>query len=200
MSGHLVLPAVMLLVSVGVFASLVGLTRSLILAPSATLAIVMSGPIVPWWYLLGFVATPLIAGAYWRAEPDVGFFKGVLLAHAYSFYTWIWVPAGWKAVYRQLLGKGGWAKTDRVADDGTQVIPTLPLFDHDSIQWLRNDRVLAELGLSDSTNYDDLVMELARLTRDEQASLVGDSEDMRKLFNEVSARQRLVAGDEAALS
>lgn len=195
MSGHLILPVAMLLISVGVFASLIALVRNLVLAPSATLSLLMAGPFVPWWYLLGFVATPLIAGAYWRAEPEVGFVRGLLLSHAYSFYTWIWVPAGWKAVYRQLLGLGGWAKTDRT-QEGDIVLPVLPLFSYDSIHSLSNNRVLNMLGLDSSTNYDDLVIELDTLWTHDRLSDSRDQDSMRRLFNEVTARQRLAAVDE----
>lgn len=198
MSSHLLLPVVMLLISIGVFASLLVLVRNLILSPVPTLKLIMAGPFVPWWYLLGFIATPLIAGAYWRAEPKVGFVRGLALAHAYNFYTWVWVPAGWKAVYRQLVGLGGWAKTARIGEGLPQGLPTLPLFSHDSVNSLNNRLVLEALGLPSNTNYDTLVIELDRLWEQEN-SVGSDSQfKLRKLFNEVVARERLgaVAGTE----
>ena len=194
-SSHLVLPAVMLLVSIGVLASFVALARNLILAPGPTLDLIMMGPFVPWWYLLGFIATPLIAGAYWRAEPGVGFLRGLALAHAYNLYTWIWVPAGWKAVYRQLLGQGGWAKTDRVANEGG-ALGLLALFSYDSVALLDNRGVFATLGLASDIDYDTLVIELDRRWVDEKPVEVDDQENMRRMFNQLSARQRLTAAVE----
>ncbi len=192
-SGHLLLPVLLLLVSLGVFASLVSLTRNLIAAPGATLDLLMVGPLVPWWYLLGFIATPLIAGAYWRAEPEIGFFRGFALAHAYNFYTWIWVPAGWKALYRQLLGKGGWVKTERVGGDaGIPPGPLLQLrlFAYDSVTSLDNTKILQLLGLPENIGYQALVTELNHMIAQQRAA-DSDEEAIRRVFNQITARQRL---------
>ena len=115
---HLVMPVLMLGLSIGIMASLVGLVRLLVLAPTSTLAELSKGPAIPLWYLLGFLAGPLVASAYWRAERSVGFFRGMLYAHLYTLFTWIWFPAGVRAVWREFRAAQGWAKTDRVAEDG----------------------------------------------------------------------------------
>jgi hypothetical protein len=199
-SGHLLLPVLLLLVSLGVLASLVSILRNLITAPGPTLDLLMAGPLVPWWYLLGFIATPLIAGAYWRAEPNIGFFRGLVLAHAYNFYTWIWVPAGWKAVYRQLLGKGGWAKTDRVGLATAIPLQPLQLFAYDSVTSLDNGAVLEMLGLSPDITYEELVSELNNMLL---APLAAEryEQEIRRVFNQITARHRLgTFRDDLALS
>lgn len=127
MTGHLVLPACMLLLSVGVIAGLLGVIRNLILAPTATLSLLAVGPLVPWWYLFGFAATPLIAAAYWRTEPSIGFWRGFGLAHGYVLYTLVWVPAGWKAVWKQATGVAGWAKTARSTEHGHEAADASPV-------------------------------------------------------------------------
>ncbi len=153
LSSHLLLPAFLLLISVGVAVGLLGLVRNLVLAPVATLSLMTEGPFVPWWYLLGFSATPLIASAYWRSEP-VGFWRGLGLAHLYAAYTWVWFPAGWRALWRQARGTAGWAKTTRTAEPGTTPMPTpiLPLFDYDN--GFELDDALAQLGLSRGASID----------------------------------------------
>jgi 1,2-diacylglycerol 3-beta-glucosyltransferase len=118
MNVHLLMPVLQLLLGAAMFGSFVLLARHLIERPGATLSALASGPLVPWWYLLGFAVTPLVAAAYWRTARDVGFWRGVIYAHAYALYTWVWFFAGWRAFGRQARGMHSWAKTARLEDVG----------------------------------------------------------------------------------
>lgn len=122
-SGHLVMPVVTLIVSTAMLTGLVRLAKFAIYAPEALIPMFVNGPLVPWWYLIGFFATPLVAAAYWRTEPQIGLVRGLVLAHLYTFYTWVWFIAGVKAVARQVSGAGGWTKTARVGNED-EVIET----------------------------------------------------------------------------
>ncbi|MCB0992333.1 MAG: glycosyltransferase family 2 protein [Acidimicrobiales bacterium] len=152
---HLLFPAAMLLISIPILAAAAAMFRSFALEPSASAAAMTAGPIVPWWYLAGFLATPLIATAYWRTEPEIGFWKGLVAAHAYGLFTWVWFFAGWRAVYRHALGRAGWAKTVRTqeapADDSDEIGPG-PMFGSKSNVVVFRDR---ESGYGESTPEDD---------------------------------------------
>ncbi|MCP4958085.1 MAG: glycosyltransferase family 2 protein [Actinomycetia bacterium] len=124
---HLLFPAAMLLISVPILIAALSLLRSASLEPAATLEAMAAGPIVPWWYLIGFLATPLVAVAYWKTEPNVGFLRGLFLAHAYAFFTWIWFIAGWRAVTRQAIGRSGWTKTARIDEEHSASSATPPV-------------------------------------------------------------------------
>lgn len=118
MNVHLFMPVLQLLLGAAMFGSFALLVRQLIVRPGATWSALASGPLIPWWYLLGFAVTPLVAAAYWRTARDVGFWKGIGYAHAYALYTWVWFFAGWRAIARQARGTHSWAKTARLEDVG----------------------------------------------------------------------------------
>ncbi|AKK02422.1 glycosyltransferase family 2 protein [Corynebacterium epidermidicanis] len=67
-------------------------------------------------YLLAFGPTLVLSFLYRKNEPQLGIVKALLLGHAYVFYAQLWGIAGWKAVWNQLRGRTGWAKTERVAE------------------------------------------------------------------------------------
>lgn len=197
LSGHLILPVMLLLLSVAIVASTVGIVRSLILAPGATITQLAAGPFVPWWYLIGFLATPLVCLAYWRAEPGVGFLRGLLYAHLYTVYTWIWFPAGWRATVRQLTGKKGWAKTARVgagAGMAPAAVKPFRLFVYDAAPMPSDDAFLASVGITPSFDYS------AKRRRVEELRLLADQlepverEEWHRTLNEVLGRERLAAG------
>ena len=43
------------------------------------------------------------------------------LAHLFSIYSYMWLLAGWRAVFRILTGRRGWAKTARTAEVVSEV-------------------------------------------------------------------------------
>ena len=67
-------------------------------------------------YLVAFGLTPMFAYSYWLKNPDVGFWRSLGYAHVYSLYSYLWIPAGWMAVFRVVTRKRGWAKTARTVD------------------------------------------------------------------------------------
>ncbi len=194
LSGHLVLPVLLLLLSVAIVASTVGIVRALILAPSATLTQLAAGPFVPWWYVIGFLATPLVCLAYWRAEPGVGFLRGLLYAHLYTIYTWIWFPAGWRATVRQLTGKKGWAKTARVSAGTALPVEPFTLFVYDAAPTAGDAAFLASVGIEPTFDYD------AKRRRVDELRLLADHmepaerDEWHRKLNELLGRERLAAG------
>lgn len=69
-------------------------------------------------YALGFGLSPFYAFAYWLRDGRIGFLAAYGLAHVYSIYSFLWFPAGWRAVWAVLRRRRGWAKTARTATIG----------------------------------------------------------------------------------
>lgn len=67
-------------------------------------------------YGLGFLPAFFLSYTFWLEEPEVTLVQAILLGQLFVFYSYIWVPAGFRAIYRQLAGRSGWAKTPRVAE------------------------------------------------------------------------------------
>lgn len=75
----------------------------------------------PWWissYLVAFGPTLAFSIIYWRQERSTGFhwLTGFLVFHLFPLYATLWYLAGWRAVFRILMGRSGWAKTDRLQE------------------------------------------------------------------------------------
>lgn len=68
------------------------------------------------WYLLAFGLTPIYAFAYWLKNPQLSFLRCWAYAHLYALYSYMWVAAGWIAVWRITTGRRGWMKTERTAE------------------------------------------------------------------------------------
>jgi hypothetical protein len=77
-----------------------------------------------WWrgaliaglfYLFAFGSTPTHAYSYWLRSTHLGFLRALWYAHLYAVYSYLWTIAGWRALYRMVLGRNGWAKTARTA-------------------------------------------------------------------------------------
>lgn len=75
-------------------------------------------------YVLTFGLAYPFGYAYWLADGKLRLWRVIGYAHAYCLYGWIWFPAGWRAVGRLLLRRGGWAKTERISDGVDQTAPT----------------------------------------------------------------------------
>ncbi|QGU02770.1 Poly-beta-1,6-N-acetyl-D-glucosamine synthase [Corynebacterium kalinowskii] len=71
-------------------------------------------------YLFAVGPTLVLSLIYLRKEPKLNFFKSFLLCHVYVFYAQLWGIAGWKALWRQIRGQHGWAKTERVAEEHSE--------------------------------------------------------------------------------
>lgn len=77
---------------------------------------ILLGPTGMLTYLIAFSPSPFIAWIYWRHHPEIGFVRGLLLAHCFVLYTCLWFIAGWRAVVRALRRQRSWAKTARVIE------------------------------------------------------------------------------------
>lgn len=71
------------------------------------------------WYLFTFSLTPLLGFIYWhsanRRVKDLSLPKAILCGFLFTLYNYIWLPVGWRASWRLIRGKRGWAKTLRLA-------------------------------------------------------------------------------------
>lgn len=68
-------------------------------------------------YFFAFGPAVLLTVIYRRSEPSLGRAKAFALAHLYVPYALLWMIAGWKAAFRMITGKKGWAKTDRLQEN-----------------------------------------------------------------------------------
>lgn len=74
-----------------------------------------------WTYVLAFGPGILLSLAYRGHEPGLGYIKAIAFGHLYVVYSLLWVLAGWRAVWNQIRGKTGWAKTERVREEPGEV-------------------------------------------------------------------------------
>lgn len=87
-------------------------------------------PVSPWWapvYLMTFGPMYVYGILYWRIERRGGLSlpRTLLLMHLFPLYSSLWYLAGWRAAARAVVGRNGWAKTDRV-DEGDPAPAPLP--------------------------------------------------------------------------
>ena len=68
------------------------------------------------WYLLSFGLAPFYGFSYWLREREMGLLRSIAIAHVYNLYSYLWFIAGWRAAFRMLRGKRGWAKTARTPE------------------------------------------------------------------------------------
>ena len=74
------------------------------------------GRVVILWYVLSFGLAPFYGFSYWLQARDTSLVRSVALAHLFSVYSYLWLLAGWRAVFRIVTGRRGWAKTARTAE------------------------------------------------------------------------------------
>jgi 1,2-diacylglycerol 3-beta-glucosyltransferase len=67
-------------------------------------------------YCVAIFPALLLAFGYWLEEPSTTFFDAIVAAHKFIAYGYVWFVAGWRALFRQILRRNGWAKTARVAE------------------------------------------------------------------------------------
>lgn len=86
-------------------------------------AAALTGTLVfsPWWisaYLVAFGPILLYGRVYWQQERAHGIsrLQAFALFHLFALYATLWYIAGWRAVFRLLTGRSGWAKTDRIQE------------------------------------------------------------------------------------
>lgn len=76
----------------------------------------------PWWissYVIAFGPAMLFGLVYWKHERERGLrvLSTIAFLHLYPLYATLWYVAGWRAVFRIVLGRSGWTKTERTDDD-----------------------------------------------------------------------------------
>jgi cellulose synthase/poly-beta-1,6-N-acetylglucosamine synthase-like glycosyltransferase len=79
------------------------------------------GRLVVFWYVLSFGLAPFYGFSYWLQARDTTLAKSIGIAHLFSIYSYLWLFAGWRAVFRIVLGRRGWAKTARTAEAASEV-------------------------------------------------------------------------------
>lgn len=75
----------------------------------------------PWFLILAYVLAVgpslVLTLIYRTMEPGLGPLTTLLFGHTYVGYSLLWILAGWRALWNQLRGQTGWAKTDREAEN-----------------------------------------------------------------------------------
>ncbi|MFN8078534.1 MAG: glycosyltransferase family 2 protein [Kineosporiaceae bacterium] len=115
---HLSAPLLLLIASL--------LSASFLASVTAQLIRAVRGQGEPAWWMLGSylltylltVGPSLAFAAVYRAAqmPRPSWSRTALLAHAYVVYALMWYLAGWRAAWRMVLGRTGWAKTGRLEE------------------------------------------------------------------------------------
>lgn len=72
-------------------------------------------------YLFTFVPSVVLGLIYHDSERSVKLIKTVLISHFYVAYAILWMFAGWSAVFRIILGKNSWAKTERLKENSSGI-------------------------------------------------------------------------------
>ncbi len=122
---HLITASLILLLSIPMVVFYAALFVAVIAEPhqlGSALAASYGLPIIL-LYVLTFGLAPVYAYTYWLRTREVGFLKAFAFAHAYTIYTYLWIPAGWWALTRIVLRRRGWAKTSR----NPEAEPTVPV-------------------------------------------------------------------------
>jgi cellulose synthase/poly-beta-1,6-N-acetylglucosamine synthase-like glycosyltransferase len=67
-------------------------------------------------YLLAFGPSLIYGPVYWLRDQDSSLIKSIAYAHLFTLYSYMWVPAGWRAVWRTVRHREDWAKTTRTVE------------------------------------------------------------------------------------
>lgn len=115
---HLLSPGLVLVMSLPMLVFMVGLAGATITDPDGVWGSLTSngGLLLVLWYLLSFGLAPFYGFSYWLREREMGLLRSIAIAHVYNLYSYMWFIAGWRAAFRMLRGKKGWAKTARTPE------------------------------------------------------------------------------------
>ena len=114
---HSLLVPVLLLANVALLAAL-GLTvGALLFSAEGRAQLASPGLLIDWYWLTFALALLLTLTVYLRREPELGMRRALALGHAFAGYALLWMVAGYWALGRIIRGRGGWLKTERVADN-----------------------------------------------------------------------------------
>jgi 1,2-diacylglycerol 3-beta-glucosyltransferase len=67
-------------------------------------------------YLLAFGPALVYGPVYWLRDRESSLVKSIAYAHLFTIYSYMWVPAAWRAVWRTLRHREDWAKTTRTVE------------------------------------------------------------------------------------
>ena len=115
---HLSSPALVLLFTAPVLITFLSLLDATLASPKGVWGSLTAngGLFLFIWYIMSFGMAPFFGFVYWLRDEKTGFVKSIALAHVYNLYSYFWFIAGWRAVFRVITGKRGWAKTARTPD------------------------------------------------------------------------------------
>jgi len=115
---HLMSAALILLLTLPMVVFYTALATAVVVAPHELASALSSsyGAPIFFLYILTFGVSPIYAYTYWLRTREVGFPKAFLLAHMYTVYTYMWIPAGWWALARIVRRRRSWAKTVRTPE------------------------------------------------------------------------------------
>jgi 1,2-diacylglycerol 3-beta-glucosyltransferase len=115
---YLTSPIVVLLLSPMILFFYVTVLALLIASPSDAMTMLLDRgfAIALFSYALSFGAGPFYAVAYSREEPQYGLLRSIALAHLFCLYAFVWTVAGWAFLFRIVLRRRSWAKTERSRD------------------------------------------------------------------------------------
>jgi 1,2-diacylglycerol 3-beta-glucosyltransferase len=115
---HLMSASLILLLSIPMVVFYTALITAIIVAPHAlgNALLASHGLPIVLLYVLTFGVTPIYAYTYWARTRRVSFAQSLALAHLYTVYSYMWIPAGWWALSRIVLRRRGWAKTVRTPE------------------------------------------------------------------------------------
>jgi len=117
---HLVNPLLMLALQTASLVFLARLGWLVATQPLADSLAMVSGFRGVLLYLLAFGLAPVVTYVYLTVEPELGVGQAIGLGHLYLVYGYLWYFAGVRAVVRQLVGRQGWAKTQRTVGTGDE--------------------------------------------------------------------------------
>jgi 1,2-diacylglycerol 3-beta-glucosyltransferase len=114
---HLLSPSLVLAMTFPMIAFALRLVAATIAAPTEVVSLMGAdrGMVLLGWYVLSFGAASLYGFVYWLRNDDMSLWRSIAYGHAYSLYSYMWLLAGWKAVWRIVTRRNGWAKTARTA-------------------------------------------------------------------------------------
>jgi cellulose synthase/poly-beta-1,6-N-acetylglucosamine synthase-like glycosyltransferase len=118
LTQHLLSPALVLVMTGPILIFAATLAVATVANPAGTYAALTSrgGLLLLLWYLTSFGLAPFYGFVYWLRDRSTSLPKAVLLAHAFTLYSYIWLPAAWLAVGRVVTRRRSWAKTARTVD------------------------------------------------------------------------------------
>ncbi|GIH23267.1 N-acetyl-glucosamine transferase [Acrocarpospora phusangensis] len=88
----------------------------MVVDPAGVMAFMAAGGWILFTTYLAFGTLPFLVWGplyWWRCAPEIGFLRGVGYGFAYALYIYNFYITSWRAAFRLLRGRSGWAKTRR---------------------------------------------------------------------------------------